>query len=328
MKEQKNLKKVPEGLRVRHRDRSDKIFYWALLALPLLQIAVFYFGVNFQSILMAFQRKSGENYIFDPQKNWNQFVDWVTTESTTMNGFWTNVVNSLSVWIFTSLAGTVLAVIFAYYIYRRRFASNFFKVMLFIPSVLPAIMMVSIYKNFLNQGVPAFLAYLQETDALEFLQNGMKDMAKGVFNDKPAGNLRLNLITLFTVWVSFGPQVLVYTGAMDRVDPSMLEAAKLDGANSMQEFFKVILPNIASTVSTFLIIGVASIFTNQNNLFSFMSISPDPNEENMGYYMYRYTMQNSPDGDLTYAAFLGLVFTLVVIPLAFGVRKLLDRSED
>lgn len=323
----KSNQNIPADLRKRHRDRDDKIFYWALLALPLLQIAIFYFGVNFQSILMAFQRKQGENYIWDPQKNWNMFIDWVTAESTTMNGFWTNVVNSLKVWIFTSLAGTVLAVIFAYYIYRKRFASNFFKLMLFIPSVLPAIMMVSIFKNFLNQGIPAFWAYLYETDVLELFVKGAKPELVGVFNDKPAGNLRLNLITLFTVWVSFGPQVLVYTGAMDRVDPSMLEAGKLDGANSVQEFFKIILPNIASTVSTFLIIGVASIFTNQNNLFSFMSLYPDSSEENIGFYMYRYTLQNK-DGDLTYPAFLGLVFTLIVIPLAFGARKLFDRSDD
>lgn len=327
MEKQKNLKKAPEGLRVKHRDRSDKIFYWVLLALPLLQIAVFYFGVNFQSILMAFQRKSGDNYIFDPKKNWNQFIGEVTAESTTMNGFWTNVVNSLKIWIFTSLAGTVLAVIFAYYIYRRRFASNFFKVMLFIPSVLPAMMMVSIFKSFMDQGMPTIWAYLYQTDALEFLFKGAKEELPMVFASKPAGNLRLNLITLFTVWVSFGPQVLVYTGAMDRVDPSMLEAARLDGANSVQEFFKVILPNIASTVSTFLIIGVASIFTNQNNMFSFMEFSADMSEGNIGYYLFGL-MEKNKEGDLTYAAFIGLVFTLVVIPLAFGARKLFDRSED
>jgi ABC-type sugar transport system permease subunit len=58
-----------------------------------------------------------------------------------------------------------------------------------------------------------------------------------------------------------------------------------------------------------------------------MSINPDPGEENMGYYLYRYTLQNQ-EGDLTYAAFLGVVFTVIVIPLAFGVRKLFDRSEN
>mgnify|MGYP006967433569 CR=1 FL=1 len=43
----KTNKNVPADLRVKHRDKSDKIFYWVLLALPLLQIAVFYFGVNY-----------------------------------------------------------------------------------------------------------------------------------------------------------------------------------------------------------------------------------------------------------------------------------------
>ena len=46
----------PRGLRKRHRDKGDLLFYGLLLALPLAQILVFYFGVNFQSILMAFQR--------------------------------------------------------------------------------------------------------------------------------------------------------------------------------------------------------------------------------------------------------------------------------
>jgi hypothetical protein len=31
-------------------DKSDLIFYWCLVALPLLQIAIFYFYVNFNSL--------------------------------------------------------------------------------------------------------------------------------------------------------------------------------------------------------------------------------------------------------------------------------------
>lgn len=304
---------LPRGARRRHRDSADIIFYALLLILPLAQLLIFYFGVNLQSIFMAFQRYDVYNnkFIWDIQTNIDRFLLDISQA-----GFWTMIKNSLVVWLTTSLTGTVLAVIFAYYIYRKNWMSNFFKFVLFLPSVLPGILLAVMYEKFVGMGVPAFLEYLCNTTV------------PNLFNSSADG-IRLNMITLFTVWVSFGPQVLVYTGAMDRVDPAILEAGRIDGTNSVQEFFKIILPSIASTVSTFLIMGVASIFTNQNNLFSFLSYNAASTEKTIGYYLYTLVyMDMQGKTGYCYAAFLGIICTLIVIPLAFGARKLFDRSDD
>lgn len=304
---------APAGIRRRHRDRADRKFYTLMMILPVAQILIFYFGVNFQSICMAFQKYDAKNnvFIWDTSKNLTLFKIDIQ-----MAGFWNMIGNSLKVWVFTSLSGTVLAVTFAYYIYRRNLMSNFFKFVLFLPSVLPGILLAVMYKKFVGLGIPAFMNYLCDTTISD------------VFNAGAAGG-RVNLITLFTVWVSFGPQVLVYTGAMDRVDPAMLEAGRLDGASPLQEFFKIIFPNISSTVSTFLIIGVASIFTNQNNLVSFLGFDTTTAESTMGYYLYKKVYEDfQRKSGFCYAAFLGLICTMIVIPLAFGARKLFDRGDD
>ena len=39
----------------RKGDRSELLFYCALIALPILQVVIFYFYVNFNSVLMAFK---------------------------------------------------------------------------------------------------------------------------------------------------------------------------------------------------------------------------------------------------------------------------------
>lgn len=302
------------GLRRRRRDRADVMFYTLLMILPVCQLLIFYFGVNFQSICMAFQRYDAKNnqFIWDISQNLENFKRDITG-----SGFWHMLGNSLTVWLCTSLSGTVLALIFAYYIYKRHWASNFFKFVLFLPSVLPGILLAVMYKKFIGVGLSAYVNYLFDTTLGD------------VFNMGANGG-RINLITLFTVWVSFGPQVLVYTGAMDRVDGSMLEAGKLDGVTSAQEFFKIIFPNISGTVSTFLIMGVATIFTNQNSIVSFLGFSDvNQRESTMGYYLYKLVYQDSTrKSGFCYAAFLGLICTLIVIPLAFGARKLFDRSED
>jgi ABC-type polysaccharide transport system permease subunit len=50
------------------RRRAEKVFYWMMLALPLLQFCVFYIAVNFNSILLSFQSIetdiSGGGYIY------------------------------------------------------------------------------------------------------------------------------------------------------------------------------------------------------------------------------------------------------------------------
>ena len=52
-------------------EMGELIFYSALIALPLLQIAIFYFYVNFNSFLMAFQK-----YTFKDGFTWNGWTNF------------------------------------------------------------------------------------------------------------------------------------------------------------------------------------------------------------------------------------------------------------
>ena len=48
-------------IRIHNKRKQDLIFYIVMLAYPVLQFAIFYIGVNFNSILMAFQYFSGSS---------------------------------------------------------------------------------------------------------------------------------------------------------------------------------------------------------------------------------------------------------------------------
>ena len=138
------------------------------------------------------------------------------------------------------------------------------------------------------------------------------------------------IITAFTVWISFGSQVLVYSGAMDQVPQEIIEAGKLDGANEFREFISIVVPYIAPTIATFVIAGVATIFTNQNNLYSFYGDDiPDERFRTIGYELYRL-ISKSGNGmsQYCYASFLGLMSTCVAVPLTFVVRKIFSKVGD
>jgi len=73
------------------------------------------------------------------------------------------------------------------------------------------------------------------------------------------GNPSLNLwaVLVATCWKQTGYVMLLYLAGLKAVDPSLREAAKVDGASDMQTFFQVVLPvmrpiNIIVLVITFI----------------------------------------------------------------------------
>ena len=284
------------------RSKGDILFYVLVLLIPLAQIAIFYFGVNGRNILMAFQiyDKSTDTFTFSTY-NFRYFALEVKDKT-----FWTMVGDSFLVWLCTQFAGTVLALFFSYYIYKKKALYRFFKFVLFLPSIIPALLLVLIFSKFVSDAVPTFIH--SDLDVLN--------------NEK----YYFWVVTAFTVWISFGSQVLVYSGAMNQIPTEVLEAGKLDGVTPFREFVSLVVPYILPTVGTFLIAGVATIFTNQNNLFSFFGDGLPGTDSTIGYKLYILVAgHNAGALDYCYAAFLGLLSTLIAVPLTFLVRKLVNK---
>ena len=84
--------KEPTALKKRRRNKGDVVFYSALMILPVIQILIFYFGVNFQTITMAFQRYDvyTDSFIWDLKTNITQFLTDIQSI-----GFWAMIKNSL-----------------------------------------------------------------------------------------------------------------------------------------------------------------------------------------------------------------------------------------
>ena len=80
-------------------------------------------------------------------------------------------------------------------------------------------------------------------------------------------------------------------------------------------------------VTVFIVTGLAGFFSNDNNVFNFLSWAAMPEEKTVGYFLYTLVYANGKTG-YCYSAFLGLICSVILIPLVTVVRKLLDKGED
>lgn len=289
---------------------GETIFYWAVLAIPLIQFAIMYVAVNIDSILFAFQ-----SYYRNPQTA-EVTVDWVgfdnfklfIQEITSNQLMIQRLKNSLIVYAVALFVGTVLAILFAYYIYKGYAGSGAFRVILMLPSILSSVVLVLIFKFMVQYAFPAMF--------------GIGDLLGGSATSK------FWTVVIYNTFMGFGSGMLMYSNAMGRIPDSLTEYAKLEGCSPVREFFSITLPLIYPTVQTFLIIGLAGIFTDQANLFTFFSESAPQQTQTIGYYLYNTVFtQRSDMTSYPYAAAAGLTLTAVTIPIVMIARFLLNKLD-
>ncbi len=287
-------------------DKSKILFYFGIVIIPLLQFLIFYVGVNINTIVLAFQTYYRGEYIFNGFNNFTVFFDsfFVGELSYAFQ-------NSLLVWAVGIASGTVLSILFSYYIFRKYFAYNFIRIVLFLPSILPGMVTMLLYWNLQHYIIPA----IGGTNLLD--QTG------------PISTQLWGVI-VFNIFMGFGSNVLLYSGAMGNVSTDILEAAQIDGAGNARQLWSIILPSIYPTMTTFLVSSVAHLFTNQANLFTFYAQGADERMRTIGYYLF-ILVQEADETAYPKAATAGLMFTLVAAPLTLFVRYLLEKygpSED
>lgn len=303
-----------QGAAILHRrgkvNKDDLLFYIGFMIFPIAQFCVFYLGVNFNSLLLTFQ----EIDVISNTTTWTLFgnLKEAFTRLTHNSELITAFGQSLLAYFVPLVVGTPLALLFSYYIYKKMPMSKLFRVMLFVPSIISAIIMVVIFRFFAENAVPEFIKLFTHDEKVQGLI------------ENP--NTRFGTIMFYNIWIGFGVNCLMYVNAMNDIPPERVEAANLDGATGFKEFWYLSLPSVFSTLSTFLVVGVAGIFTNQFNLFSFFGEYSPGGVMTYGYWLYRETMKAaSSPAQVPIVAAMGVWMTIVAVPLTLLVRWLLDK---
>ena len=74
---------------------------------------------------------------------------------------------------------------------------------------------------------------------------------------------------------------------MTQIDPSVVEAAELDGAVGLRQFWHVVLPLVFPSITSYIIISIAHVATNQLAGHSFFGTSAgDYGVQTIGYNLF------------------------------------------
>lgn len=298
---------------IQNKRKNDLIFYIVMLALPVLQFSIFYLGVNVNSILMVFQRydDTAKQFIFLDFPNILQNFKDVFRSLTTETVFPYALKNSLTSYAVSLLVATGFSLIFSYYVYKKFPLHGLVKVVLFTPSIISGMVLVSVFVEFVNVVIPGISEMTTGEQMIGFITN-------------PPTEKTFGTILFYCIWIGFGGSILLYVGAMNNISESISEACRIDGANLFQELIYIVLPLIYPTFVTFMVVGVGGIFTNQMGLYAFFGPSADQTIQTFGYYLFK-TTKDAGESQYPFLATMGVMMTLIVAPLTFLVKGVLEK---
>ena len=73
---------------------------------------------------------------------------------------------------------------------------------------------------------------------------------------------------------------------------------------------------------------MASLFSNQFNLFYFEGLGANPKYGTIGYYFYKLIAERGGRQNYAYVATFGLFLSAMLIPVTLIINKLMDKWQE
>lgn len=279
-----------------------------LFILPsLIMYAIFFISPFITSIYYSLTEWNG----VDPVKQFIGFENYTNLLRDKLLGL--SLTHNI-IWVIIGTAapiiiGLPLAVILAN-IKRGRL---FFQTGYFLPYVLSGVVVGMIWGWIYN---PLF-------GLLNFILKsiGLGSLSRGWLGDPSTA---LYSVIAAAVWGYFGFCVVIFLAGLQNIDTDLLEASRIDGANAVQQFFYIIIPqlrHVLNMVLVYTLIGGLNVF----DIVQIMTMGgPANHTELIGTYTYKISFQQSNIG---YGTTLSMVMTILSLILSYAFMILRERGE-
>ena len=132
------------------------------------------------------------------------------------------------------------------------------------------------------------------------------------------------ILTIVNIWKGIGMGSMMYFASLMGIDPSLYEAAEIDGANRFQKMRYISLPHLIPLVCIFTILGAGSLINGNFDLFYIIPRNSTILYETtdiLNTYVYR-ALQN---GTYAMGATVGLVQSVVGMILVLGTNLIVRK---
>lgn len=288
--------------KIEKKQKINLIFIWSMLLIPILQWLVFYLYVNLDSFVLAFRKLDG---------TWTTgYIGAAWHELTTGGSVLWGALKNTFIYFVKDLLMIPFQLIIAYFLHKKIAGSKFFRIMFYLPSLISGVVMVTVYSTMIAPYGP------------------VGQLIKSVWGACPSflsdSRYATWAIVIYTIWLGWGGNMLIFGGSLARIPTDLFEAARLDGITPFKEIVYLILPLMWPTLSTVLILNLTGLFGAGGPILLFDSAKLNVGIDTLGFWMFEKIWKNGAAAYNEVSA-TGLILTLIGAPVILLLRRLIDK---
>lgn len=287
--------------------RRDRWWGWFFVAPQTIGMVVFVMIPFALTIALSFGKWSGLGPI-----RWiglDNYADQLTDPI-----FLRSIINTFIIALITVPVGLGAAIVVATVLEKLR-TRALYLVMFFAPVVTSSIAVAMIWQQMLRAD-----GLISEALASMF----------GITPPDWLGDPRLALLAvcMVAIWSSLGLNVVIFLAGLKNIPPSVLEAATVDGAGPVSQFFRIKMPLISPVIFYSTIVAVISSFQTFDIVYVLTNdAGPDNATRTMVYHIYDVGYRSAKFGVASAASVILLLITLVVTMIQLAAQKKLVNYD-
>ena len=227
--------------------------------------------------------------------------------------FWTLLKNT-GVFLLTIPVQALIGMIIAVILNDRIPGWRFFRLVYYLPSIISMTVVGLLYKIMFSYSGPL-------NEVLRAI--GLDALAIEWLNSGPSARF---VVFLCLVWSNIGWQVLIIFGGLTGIDPSILEAATIDGAGYWRRLFSITIPLLARTLEYSFVSAMIWIFTGIFPLiYSLSNGGPGYETTTLDYMVYVKGFNGTKLGQ---ACALSVILLLIITAITVIQMRMSNRADD
>lgn len=227
--------------------------------------------------------------------------------------FWKSLRISLIFIVFTTIFQVVLGFLYGYLVYLQPKGYRIYKVLLFIPNVLPSVATGFIWSYIYSPSMGVLKPFMEAIGLGEYYISPIADP-----------NLALWAVIFAQIWCGLGVQVILFNSGFMNIPAEVIESAQLDGATGWKMIKTMIIPMSWDITKMVIILQTIGALRSFDLIYVMTAGGPNHSTEVLPMHLFVNAFQNF---NLGYGNVIAVVLFVLAMLITIIMRKAMARES-